>query len=214
MLELQIGVNTPSSLFVPLSLVSLCLWDSFSWRSSREQYEWVSLGHRKWQSILGHYCHFWAPLLLQANEGYQDLQTIGSFWRLCPCSSIENSGSRNGILFNESSAWKQNWGFRVMEGQLLVCLVFSLTLSGRQGLGTSLRRCVDKNQAESTPFFLPLNTFFSKTLLFFLFFFFPFFFFKTGFLCSFGACPGTYLVDQAGLELTEICLSLPPECWD
>ena len=22
------------------------------------------------------------------------------------------------------------------------------------------------------------------------------------------------LVDQAGLELTEICLPLPPECWD
>ena len=22
------------------------------------------------------------------------------------------------------------------------------------------------------------------------------------------------LVDQAGLELTEICLSLPPKCWD
>ena len=22
------------------------------------------------------------------------------------------------------------------------------------------------------------------------------------------------LVDQAGLEFTEICLSLPPECWD
>ena len=33
-------------------------------------------------------------------------------------------------------------------------------------------------------------------------------------LCSFGACPETLSVDQAGLELTEICLSLPPECWD
>ena len=39
-------------------------------------------------------------------------------------------------------------------------------------------------------------------------------FFETGFLCSFGACPGTPSVDQAGLELTEIRLSLPSECWD
>ncbi|KAL6030280.1 hypothetical protein STEG23_009295 [Scotinomys teguina] len=31
-------------------------------------------------------------------------------------------------------------------------------------------------------------------------------------LCSFGACPGMGSVDQAGLELTEICLPLPPEC--
>ena len=30
-------------------------------------------------------------------------------------------------------------------------------------------------------------------------------------LCSFGAYPGTLSVDQAGLELTEVCLSLPPE---
>ena len=34
-------------------------------------------------------------------------------------------------------------------------------------------------------------------------------FVKTGFLCSFGACPGTRSVDQAGLELTEISLPLP-----
>ena len=27
-------------------------------------------------------------------------------------------------------------------------------------------------------------------------------------------CPGTHSVDQAGLELTEIHLPLPPECWD
>jgi hypothetical protein len=26
--------------------------------------------------------------------------------------------------------------------------------------------------------------------------------------------PGTCFVDQAGLEFTEICLPLPPECWD
>ena len=34
-------------------------------------------------------------------------------------------------------------------------------------------------------------------------------FFETGFLCvaSFG-CPGTHSVDQTGLELTEICLTL------
>ena len=39
-----------------------------------------------------------------------------------------------------------------------------------------------------------------------------FWFFKTGFLCSFGACPGTRSVDQAVLKLTEIHLPLPPEC--
>ena len=27
-------------------------------------------------------------------------------------------------------------------------------------------------------------------------------------------CPGTLYVDKAGLELMEILLSLPPECWD
>uniref|UniRef100_A0A8C8UP70 Uncharacterized protein n=1 Tax=Peromyscus maniculatus bairdii TaxID=230844 RepID=A0A8C8UP70_PERMB len=27
-------------------------------------------------------------------------------------------------------------------------------------------------------------------------------------------CPGTHFVDQAGLELTEICLPLPHKCWD
>lgn len=27
-------------------------------------------------------------------------------------------------------------------------------------------------------------------------------------------CPGTLSVDQCGLELTEICLRLPPDCWD
>ena len=30
--------------------------------------------------------------------------------------------------------------------------------------------------------------------------------------CSSGASPGTHAIDQAGLELMEICLSLPPEC--
>ena len=39
-------------------------------------------------------------------------------------------------------------------------------------------------------------------------------FFETVFLCSFGASPGTHSIDQAGLDLTEICLSLPPVCWD
>ena len=35
-------------------------------------------------------------------------------------------------------------------------------------------------------------------------------------LSSFGACPRTRSVDQAGLELTEIHLPLPlpPKCWD
>jgi hypothetical protein len=31
--------------------------------------------------------------------------------------------------------------------------------------------------------------------------------------CSSG-CPGSHFVDVAGLELREIYLSLPPECWD
>jgi hypothetical protein len=31
--------------------------------------------------------------------------------------------------------------------------------------------------------------------------------------CSPGS-PGTHSVDQAGLELIEICLPLPPKCWD
>ena len=38
---------------------------------------------------------------------------------------------------------------------------------------------------------------------------------EIGFLCvAFGACPVTLSVDQASLELTEICLPLPPDCWD
>ena len=47
------------------------------------------------------------------------------------------------------------------------------------------------------------------------FFFFPFvcfLFCETGFSSSYGASPGTCSVDQAGLELIEICL--PPKCWD
>jgi hypothetical protein len=32
-------------------------------------------------------------------------------------------------------------------------------------------------------------------------------------LCSPG-CPGTHSVNQAGLELAETHLPLPPECWD
>ena len=34
------------------------------------------------------------------------------------------------------------------------------------------------------------------------------------YLCSFGAFLGTHSGDQAGLELTEIHLPIPPECWD
>ena len=33
-------------------------------------------------------------------------------------------------------------------------------------------------------------------------------------LCSFGACPGTWSIDHAGLKLTEILMPLPPKCWD
>ena len=43
--------------------------------------------------------------------------------------------------------------------------------------------------------------------------FFPFWLFETVSLCSPG-CFGTHHVDQAGLELTEIDLPLPPKCWD
>ena len=40
--------------------------------------------------------------------------------------------------------------------------------------------------------------------------------FNTGFLCVALAVLElrTGTVDQVGLELTEICLPLPPECWD
>ena len=27
-------------------------------------------------------------------------------------------------------------------------------------------------------------------------------------------CVGTHFVDQAGLEFRDMCLPLPPECWD
>lgn len=33
------------------------------------------------------------------------------------------------------------------------------------------------------------------------------------FLCLFLTCPGTHFAGQAGLELTDIRLLLPPECW-
>ena len=36
---------------------------------------------------------------------------------------------------------------------------------------------------------------------------------RQGYLCNPGY-PGTHSVDQAGLELTDIHLPLPPECWD
>jgi hypothetical protein len=39
-------------------------------------------------------------------------------------------------------------------------------------------------------------------------------FYKTRFLCVPPGFPGTHSVDQAGLEHTEICLPLPPKCWD
>ena len=37
---------------------------------------------------------------------------------------------------------------------------------------------------------------------------------ETRFYCSFGACPGAQCVYHGVLELTEICLFLPPKCWD
>jgi hypothetical protein len=33
-------------------------------------------------------------------------------------------------------------------------------------------------------------------------------------LCPSPGCPGTLSVDQAGLKFTEICLPLPPKCWN
>ena len=39
-------------------------------------------------------------------------------------------------------------------------------------------------------------------------------FFKTGFLCVALEPAGTHFLDQAGLKLIEICLSLSPECWN
>ncbi|KAM7319942.1 hypothetical protein ACRRTK_020385 [Alexandromys fortis] len=38
--------------------------------------------------------------------------------------------------------------------------------------------------------------------------------YRQRFLYGFGAVLELALVDQAGLELTEIHLPLPPECWD
>ena len=45
-------------------------------------------------------------------------------------------------------------------------------------------------------------------------FFVLFSFFETGFLCVALAVLELALVDQAGLELTEICLPLPSKGWD
>ena len=33
-------------------------------------------------------------------------------------------------------------------------------------------------------------------------------------LCNSSGCPGTHSVDHAGLEVIEILLLLPTECWD
>ena len=41
-----------------------------------------------------------------------------------------------------------------------------------------------------------------------------FFFFRQGFFVALEPVLELVLVDQAGLELTEICPTLPPECWD
>ena len=51
--------------------------------------------------------------------------------------------------------------------------------------------------------------------IFYILFIYLFWFFKTGFLCVIvlGALE-LALIDQAGLKLREICLPLPPECWD
>jgi hypothetical protein len=66
-------------------------------------------------------------------------------------------------------------------------------------------------------FFLLLVFWFFWGVFFFFFgcfgFGFGFFFRDRVSLCSSG-CPGTHFVDQAGLELREIHLPLPPKCWD
>jgi hypothetical protein len=42
-----------------------------------------------------------------------------------------------------------------------------------------------------------------------------FFFFETELFCeTVPTFPGTHSVDLAGLKLTNICLPLPPKCWD
>ena len=46
------------------------------------------------------------------------------------------------------------------------------------------------------------------------FFFFCFGFLRQGFSVAFEPVLELVLVDQAGLELTEICLPLPLKCWD
>ena len=50
------------------------------------------------------------------------------------------------------------------------------------------------------------------SLLFFNFFL--FWFFETGFSVALEAVLELALIDQAGLQLTEICLLLPPNSWD
>ena len=55
----------------------------------------------------------------------------------------------------------------------------------------------------------------SQTFFFYYFFnFFIFYFSRQGFSVALEPVLELALVDQAGLELTEIRLPLPPECWD
>ena len=70
--------------------------------------------------------------------------------------------------------------------------------------GVSSRQTILRSLHLPTPLVI-----FCLLLLLFLFCF--VLFFITGFLYSFGAYPGIPSVDQAGLELTEIFLPLPPE---
>jgi hypothetical protein len=53
-------------------------------------------------------------------------------------------------------------------------------------------------------------------LLFYLFIYLFIYLFtlKQSFFLCISVCLGTHSVDQPGLELTEIHLPLPPECWD
>jgi hypothetical protein len=76
------------------------------------------------------------------------------------------------------------------------------TWKGKHGAAFTSREhtCLCRNYIKSTQNPLELRTFL-------------FVFWDRVSLCSPG-CSGTHSVDQTALELTEICLSLPPSCWD
>ena len=73
-----------------------------------------------------------------------------------------------------------------------------------------------RNTWRNAAYWLASYGFFSLLFVYLGFFsFFFFFFFETGFLCvtTLNVLELSHSVDQASLELTEILLTLPPECW-